>query len=162
WTAGSVWPQVMFALAACVVVAAFWLIRARMRAPLAGALFFALSLFPVLGFLDVYPFVFSFVADHFQYLASLGLIVPAAAGAAMLLDRGKEGLRRLAPVFAVVTVATLGVLTWQRSHDFRAPRTLYETTLARNPGCYLCLNNLGTMAYESGRPQEALDRFLAA
>ena len=28
--------------------------------------------FPVAGFLNVYPFVFSYVADHFQYLASLG------------------------------------------------------------------------------------------
>ena len=41
-----------------------------------GFLIFAGTLFPVLGFLNVYPFIFSFVADHFQYLACLGIIVP--------------------------------------------------------------------------------------
>jgi len=36
--------------------------------------------FPALGFLNVYPFRYSYVADHFQYLALLGILVPAAAG----------------------------------------------------------------------------------
>ena len=47
---------------------------------LAGVLFFAGTLFPALGFVDVYPFLYSFVADHFQYLACLGLIVPICSG----------------------------------------------------------------------------------
>ena len=44
------------------------------RAPLAAALSFSLALVPALGFFNVYPFRYSFVADHFQYLASLGPI----------------------------------------------------------------------------------------
>ena len=43
--------------------------------------------FPVLGFCNVYPFLYSFVADHFQYLASLGIITLASAGVALLLER---------------------------------------------------------------------------
>ena len=46
---------------------------------------FAGTLFPVLGFLNVYPFLFSFVADHFQYLAMLGDLVPAGLRAGTLL-----------------------------------------------------------------------------
>ena len=65
------------------------------RGPSAGAgagrwracCIFAGTLFPALGFFNVYPFLFSFVADHFQYLASLGLITLAAAGSARLLER---------------------------------------------------------------------------
>ncbi len=49
------------------------------RGPLAGYLFFVGTLVPVLGFVNVYPFLFSYVADHFQYLASLGVIVPVAS-----------------------------------------------------------------------------------
>ena len=39
------------------------------------------TLVPVLGFVNVYPFVFSYVADHFQYLACLGVIVFFTAAA---------------------------------------------------------------------------------
>ena len=62
------------------LVAGLWWWRARSRGPLAAVLFFAGTLVPALGFFDVYPFRFSFVADHFQYLASLGIIALAAAG----------------------------------------------------------------------------------
>ena len=39
-----------------------------------AVLFFAITLVPALGFFDVFPFRYSYVADHFQYIASLGLI----------------------------------------------------------------------------------------
>jgi len=34
--------------------------------------YFVITLFPVLDFFDVYFFRYSFVSDHFQYLASMG------------------------------------------------------------------------------------------
>ena len=42
------------------------------RGPLVAVLFFAGTLGPALGFINVYPMRYSFVADHFQYLASIG------------------------------------------------------------------------------------------
>ena len=42
--------------------------------------YFVVSLFPVLGFFNVFYFRYSLVADHFQYLASMGPLVLAAAG----------------------------------------------------------------------------------
>ena len=39
----------------------------------------------VRGFLNVSPFVYSFVADHFQHLASLGIISLFSAGVTLLL-----------------------------------------------------------------------------
>ena len=47
---------------------------------LTAALLFGGTLFPVLGFVNVYPFVFSYVADHFQYHAALSLFALVAAG----------------------------------------------------------------------------------
>ena len=76
------WPA-----AALVLVAALWALRRRWRGPLAALLFFAGTLFPVLGLFNVYPFLYSFVADHFQYLASLGIMALASAGIALLLGR---------------------------------------------------------------------------
>jgi len=72
------WWQYGFPALVVAVAIALALAARRHRGPLAGFLLFAGTLFPVLGFLNVYPFLFSFVADHFQYLACLGIIVPAA------------------------------------------------------------------------------------
>ncbi len=82
--------QWIFSAAALALTIALFILHKRWRAPLAGWLLFCGTLFPVLGFLNVYPFVFSFVADHFQYLASLGIIVLIASAIASRLAHGAE------------------------------------------------------------------------
>jgi len=48
----------------------------RLRADALAGLFFVALLFPVLGFFNVYFFRYSFVGDHFQYLAAMGPAAP--------------------------------------------------------------------------------------
>ncbi|SPE39993.1 Tetratricopeptide TPR_2 repeat protein (fragment) [Candidatus Sulfopaludibacter sp. SbA3] len=71
------WWQYLFPLGMAAVAAVLVVLARRTRGPLAGFLIFAGTLFPVLGFLNVYPFRYSYVADHFQYLACLGIRVDA-------------------------------------------------------------------------------------
>ena len=52
-----------------------------------AAVFFAATLSPMLGFVMLYTFVYTFVADHYQYMACLGPLALAAAGLTMALDR---------------------------------------------------------------------------
>ena len=110
-------PLGWLALAALVaLVAVLWQARERVgRGPLAGVLFFALTLSPVLGFVDFGFMGFAFVADRFQYLASLGplavLVGGAVRGAARLRPRGRAG----AVVAAGALLAVLGLLTWRQS-----------------------------------------------
>jgi tetratricopeptide (TPR) repeat protein len=73
---------------ALVAVLVWW--ARRSRGPLAALLYLGGTLLPVLGFLNVEWFVFSFVADHFQYLASLGIIVPVAAALARKIHTPSE------------------------------------------------------------------------
>ena len=88
WTIDSRdWRQYLFLFGGVALAAGLWAFRRRTRGPLAGFLFFTGTLLPVLGFFDVYPFRFSYVADHFQYLASTGIIVPFAAAAALAARR---------------------------------------------------------------------------
>ena len=57
---------------AAAVVTALWFARRHVgRGALAAVLIFGGVLVPALGFFDVYPFRYSFVADHFQYHASM-------------------------------------------------------------------------------------------
>src|SRR5207302_6828815 len=70
----AVWWQYLFPLGAVLLFVVLFVLRKRLPGTLAGFLFFAVMLFPALGFFNVYPFVYSFVADHFQYFACIGII----------------------------------------------------------------------------------------
>ncbi len=144
---------------ALVVALLFWARRAR--GPLASFLFFAGTLFPVLGFVNVYPFLFSFVADHFQYLASIGVIVPAAWVLSLAIKRIGAGTAARAALMLPVP-ALLGVLTFRQCGMYRDAETLYRTTIARNPSAWLMHYNLAvTLENRPDRFQEAVSEYEA-
>lgn len=160
WTidASAAW-QYLFPLAAVAVLTVLALQARRSRAPLAAALLFGGTLFPALGFVNVYPFIFSYVADHFQYLASLALFAPAAA----LLYRGLQRMPRWAALATGVALfGTLGLLTRQQTRMYRDNETLFHATLARNPACWMAHNNLGNVLAAAGHPRQAIAEFKAA
>jgi tetratricopeptide (TPR) repeat protein len=132
-----------YVVAALLVTAALWLLRGRSRGPLAAWLFFVGSLFPALGFFNVYPFLFSYVADHFQYLACMGVIAAASAGTALLLGRAPPPLRPVGLALVAALVAALAVVSNAQSRTYADQPTLYRTTIERNPGCWMAHNNLG-------------------
>ncbi len=136
-----------------------WLIRDRSRAPLAAFLFFVGSLFPVLGFFNVFPFIYSFVADHFQYLPSLGIITLVSAGLVRLGEQGSAAKRRLGEALTVLLLVVLGALTWRQTHDYHDIQTIFRTTISRNPDCWMAYNNLGSelMDNTSGLPEAIAD-----
>jgi protein O-mannosyl-transferase len=154
--------QLVFPLAALILVVVLWKLRRRTRAPLAAALYFVGTLVPVLGFLDVYPFRYSFVADHFQYLASLGIIVPVAAGVAIRLERAAPRRRLWGRVATVCVLAVLAVLSWRQCGMYRDAETLYRTTIARNPACWMARVNLGVTLETQGRTDEAVAEYQEA
>src|SRR5664280_510215 len=134
---------------ALAVTAALWLIRRRTRGPLAGWLFFTGSLFPGLGFFNVYPFLFSYVADHFQYLASLGIIVTVAAGVTVVLAGAPSRIRGGGWALCALLVGTLAILANRQSRVYADAVTLYRATLARNPDCWMAHHNLAVILAKS-------------
>lgn len=145
----TVWWQWLFPLAGLGLLAGLFAWRGRSRSPLAAALLFGGSLFPVLGFVNVYPFVFSYVADHFQYLASLAVFAAAGAGLGLLP-------RHAGKITAALLAGLFGVLTWNQAAHYRDNVTLYEATLRRNPDAWLAHHNLATIRLGEGRPDTAL------
>jgi protein O-mannosyl-transferase len=154
--------QWVFSIAALAVTFALWAVRIRSRAPLAAWLFFCGTLFPVLGFLNVFPFIFSFVADHFQYLASLGIFALVASAVAHYLDRLSQSKRRIGVAVSVLFVVVLASLSWRQSHMYTDAITLYRTTLDRNPNCFMIHNNLGLELEKMGLRDEAVEHYRAA
>jgi len=153
----GVWWQYIFPLAAVAVIVSLWLLRRRIgKGPFVAVAFFAGTLVPALGFFDVYPMRFSFVADHFQYLASTGLLALAATSMKSLL--GQLGPRQK-PVGIVVCMAVLsvfGVLVWQQGNIYKDAETLYRDTISKNPDAWMAHYNLAMLLVNRGRPDEVI------
>lgn len=132
--------------ALAVTAGLVWLAK-KSRGPLAAWLLYVGMLFPVLGFLNINWFNFSYVADHFQYLPSLGLTVPFAAWLDTRLRRADER-GALAVIVSALLVSGLALAAWNHARDFRSAEALYTRTLEKNPACWLAHNNLGTIRLE--------------
>lgn len=147
--------QYVYPLLVVAIVAAMFLLRRRIgRGPLTAAMFFIGTLTPALGFIDVYPMRFSFVADHFQYLASIGPLALAAAVGYRLV---KPAAARM--VLALVLCAALGVRARQQTRIYFDVYALWGDTIARNPECWMAHGNLGSQLANDGRLDEAIRHF---
>lgn len=156
----GVWWQYLYPLTLLALLVVLWIRRHWTRAPLAALLFFGITLGPALGFVNVFPFKYSYVADHFQYLASLGILTLVAATSVVLLQRRWPTTFVQAPLIVALGLP-LAILTWHQSHQFADAATLYRTTIARNPGAWLPHNDLAMIALRSKPPdlEEALRGF---
>jgi tetratricopeptide (TPR) repeat protein len=163
-----------------------WFIPAKWgRALLFAAAYYVVSLFPVLGFFTVFFFRYSFVSDHFQYLASMGPLALAGAGIATVAGRVCETPQELAPDtdalqnlgnnFAVsraklglsvalcgILLVSLGFLTWRQTAEYRNLFALYTATLQKNPGCWMAHYNLGIVLSEQREAEQAIDHYRRA
>jgi protein O-mannosyl-transferase len=153
-----VWWHYLYPLGVLGAVATTWMLRRKWRAPLAVSLLFIGTLFPVLGFFNVFPFIFSFVADHFQYLASAGIIAAASATFAVISTR-MEWPRWQGLTLSIALLALLGTMTWRQSLVYTDAQTLYRATISKNPACAMCRNNLGVLLSDSGQTAAAIEQF---
>ena len=160
-----IWPVAVMAVAA-----AAWLYRSRWgRAIFASGAIFAVTLAPALGFVNTYPMRYSFVADHFQYLASIAIIALCAAALSTAADHllsriacGNAQKRWIAIGATIPLLVTLVLLTWRQGLVYENPETLWTDTLNKNPAAWMAHNNLGNAWYEQGRLEEARAAYQAA
>lgn len=150
--------QYLFPAGALAVLIGLWLARRWLgKGPLVACLFFAGTLFPALGFIDVYPMRFSFVADHFQYLASIGLLAAYVAAGHALLRRAAPERPLVAPIVAATTLMVLTLLTWVQAENYTDLKTLWTATLEENPDCWMAHNNLGELLLNDKQNRRRLD-----
>ncbi len=128
-----------YLIAACAVTMAAWLLRHRTRAPLAVWLLYVGTLFPALGYFKVFPFQFSYVADHFQYLA----IPVAATGMAALLISltsrilAQVGWRAVMSAGAVLLIGALAMKSRAESRLYVSDEVLFQANITDNPTSWM-------------------------
>jgi tetratricopeptide (TPR) repeat protein len=159
----GVWWQHLFPLAAVATILTLWLLRERItRGPLAAVLFFAITLVPALGFFDVFPMRFSYVADHFQYLASIGLIALTVAWSTDLAGRLGTRYKRLGFSLCLAVLLVLGLGVYHQGKIYQDLETLWLDTIQKNPDGWMPHNNLGMILAGRGRLDEAIAHYSRA
>lgn len=124
------------------------------RPALVAAAYFVIVLSPALGFINIFPFRYSFVADHFQYLAAIGPLALLAAGITILAARFSK-IERLKPALTSGLLAVCAILTWRQTHIYKNLEVLWTDTIARNPTAWMAEDNLGLYLTGRGRFGEA-------
>ncbi|MXZ12727.1 MAG: tetratricopeptide repeat protein [Candidatus Dadabacteria bacterium] len=148
----------VYVVATVAVAAALWFLRRRIgRGPLACALFFAAMLSPTLGFVDYGYMSYSFVADRYQYLAGIGLIVFFAAAAARGTGRLPDLPGKVARGAALVLLVLLGAATWNQAGVYKDEVTLFRHIISLNPDARTAHLNLAyALIHSKGGSEEAL------
>jgi tetratricopeptide (TPR) repeat protein len=159
----SLWPLFVNLLLVALLVVAW---RRGRGGVVCAAAFYVVTLFPALGLFNVYPFRYSFVADHFQYLASIGILVLLVSAADELIGRAGRAsgmsagaTRSLGWTLGLAVVVVLGWLTVQQAAAYRNIEALWLDTLAKNPTSWIAHNNLATLQLERGELDLALASF---
>jgi tetratricopeptide (TPR) repeat protein len=158
WTidAGQ-WWQYLFPAALILALVALWLLRPRIgRGPLAAALYFVVTLFPALGFFNVYPMRFSFVADHFQYGASIGVIMLLCGAIGLVRHWLPQRSGNAAVIFLAVALAVLSLLTWRQGRIYKDNLALFSDTIDKNPASWFSYANRAAFYANTGREALAI------
>lgn len=147
------WIAPITAIAAVLIL---WFARRRIgRAPLAAALLYIGTLAPALGFVNLYPMRYSFVADHFQYLASAWFIAAIAAVAVRLPTHVRISV---IPLLS----AALMILTILHSRVFYDAPTLWADVLSKDPTNWIANNNYGDLLLKQNHFADAEPHFAIA
>jgi tetratricopeptide (TPR) repeat protein len=146
-------------IVACVII--YFSRRYFGRSVEVAATFFVITLSPVLGFIMLFTFRYTFVADHYQYLACIGPIALASAGIVSLSDKFAQH-RGVIISAALLLVASLGMLTWRQAATYTDIETLWRTTLARNPKCWMAETNLGLVLLQKGKIDDGIVHYQSA
>lgn len=161
WTVNARDPAAYGWLAACfgLCVLVYFLRQFAGRSLEVAIAFYWATLSPLLGFIMLATFQYSFVADHYQYVACIGPLSLAAAGFALIPTPARGEWPFLKPVLAAAVLLVLAVLTWRQTHIYRDPETLWRDTLAKNPGSWMAYDNLGYDFLQRGRLDDAMSQF---
>ena len=143
-------------------IALFFARRILGRGPETAALFYLATLSPLLGFVMLYTFRYTFVADHYQYAACIGPLTLFAAGLSFFAARFKGRQMMLEAFSGVVLLIVLGTMTLHQANAYKDVESIWRDTIAKNPGSWLAHSNLGRRLLQKGEYQEAMIEYQEA
>ena len=146
-----------FLIGAAAVPVVLWALRRRIGAgPLVGAAYFAVTLSPVLGFVDYGFMQFSFVADRYQYLAGLGVLAILVSAVAHAAGRLPGWPRKAVHAGGAIVLALLAAKTWSQTEVYRDGTAFFQHIVSLNPNARDAHLNLADAMVADGRFDESV------
>lgn len=150
-------------IAAIAVVVVLFSPRVRStgwgRAALCVVVFYALLLSPVLGFFDIFYMRYSYVADHYQYLALIAVVCGLVGGGGRWLE-ARMGRSSLAlRLIAGGLVVALALASTGLARSYLSEERLWRDTLAKNPDAFLAHYNLAHLLEREDRLDDAAHHY---
>ncbi len=142
----------------------YWIVKQK-RGILTGFLFYCLTLLPVLGFMEFSFLRLSPVADRYQYLACLGLVVLVSAGLGQVTDYLENHQKELKTIGMMLTagyILTLGSMTLVHAENYKDNEHFFGYCVKENPQSWYARSMLGKSLMEKGEVKEAEYQFTKA
>ncbi|MGP8003842.1 MAG: tetratricopeptide repeat protein [Smithella sp.] len=151
--------QVLGATILILVISAV-VIAAAKRLPylFVGWMWFAITILPVIGILQISLTTPYSMADRYHYLPSIGIAVILAWGIPLLIKREDTRKKILLPA-AIAVLAILTVLTWRQCGYWKNSSELWSHALSVTKNNYIAHSNLGIALFEEGKIEEAIDQY---
>jgi protein O-mannosyl-transferase len=151
------WISYVPAVALIGVFGIFWWKRKSWGRPLLFGLgYFAVTLFPVLGFFHQFWYAYSRVADHWMYGSIIGVLALLTAAAATAWRRIDLRWRYLGAILGTAVFLSLFMATWKRNALFADQKLLWRDNIERNPDAWAAYNNLAVALGAEGKIDEAI------
>jgi len=161
----KIWWQWLFILAVVLILGTLVIYRKKIgRGALALFIFYIISIFPVLGFLNVYGMKFSFVADHFSYLSTPALLLLLCVSIRLFFDKlsikfpllMSTPYRIVMPILLAIITIYMGGKSMALTQSYKNAVVLWEDVIRKNPKAWIAYNNLGSAYNKVGKYEEAI------
>ena len=154
--------QVMGTSLLILVITTFVIVIAKhMPYIFMGWLWFAITIAPVIGIIQISQTAPYAMADRYYYLPSIGIGVILAWGVPSLF-RSEEAKKKILFPAALIFLAVMGFLTWKQCGYWKNNTTLFNHALRVTKNNYVAHHNLGLALFDQGKFEEAIDHYSKA
>jgi tetratricopeptide (TPR) repeat protein len=120
-----------------------------------GWMWYAITLLPVIGIIQVSLIMPYSMADRYHYLPSIGIAVILAWGIPFLIKREDVRKKILLPV-SIAALSIMAILTWKQCGYWRDNASLFGHALQVTKDNYFAHNSLGADLFKNGKLEEAM------
>jgi protein O-mannosyl-transferase len=140
-----------------IIIISVAVIATKKRLPyfFVGWLWYAITLFPVIGIIQVGHFA---MADRYTYLPLTGIGIMLAWGIGLLFPREDTRKKILFPA-GITILAILAILTWKQCGYWKNSFELFNHALRVTKDNYIAHHGLGLALIAEGKTKEAINQY---